>query len=161
MVDYRSSIEEEVSAQWIEGLAIDEINMEESGIVRMNEYLAPASLLEEASIDFMNQLKDYLELYVAKFNEYRGDKNSGAQIKIFKISNTINDFMLFRNSLRLILCRKSHDIITITLGEKEPQKIIAHIGPFNNISWQYESDYVDIKSLTRHYFSQFVVNSTH
>ena len=108
----------------------------------------------------MNQLKDYLELYVAKFNEYRGSKHSGSQIKIFKISNTVNDFMLFRNSLRLIFNRKAYDLITITLGDKEPEKIMAHIGPFNNISWKYQGEDIDIRALTRHYLSQFIVSST-
>ncbi len=156
----KSTLEEEASTKWIEGLALDEINMEESGIVHMNEYLGPASLLEEASIDFMNQLKDYLEYYVAKFNEYRGSNNSGSQIKMFKISNTVNDFMLFRNSLRLIFNRKSHELVTITLGDTEPQKIKAHIGPFNNISWKYKEDNIDIRAMTRHYLSQFIVSST-
>jgi hypothetical protein len=33
---------------WIEGLALDEINMDESGIVNINGHLNPELLLEES-----------------------------------------------------------------------------------------------------------------
>jgi hypothetical protein len=95
-----------INYEWIESLALEEINMDESGIVNINGHLNPALLLEESSIQFMNDLRDRFEAYITKFNEYRGRNNSQSSIKMFKISNTVNDFMLFRNSLRLILVRK-------------------------------------------------------
>ena len=151
---------EETSTKWIEGLALDEINMEESGIVHMNEHIGRAYLLEEASIDFMDRLKDHLEFYSAKFNEYRGGVHSENRIKIFKISNTVNDFMLFRNSLRLIFNRKACDVITVTSSLfEDPHEITATVGPFNQITWKFQGEPVAVKALTRHYFSQFTVGS--
>ena len=41
---------QEVSTTWIESLALDELNMEESGIVNFNEHLNPIHYLEESSI---------------------------------------------------------------------------------------------------------------
>ena len=177
-MDGEYSITEGTSTKWIEGLALDEINMEESGIVHINEHLSPEALLEEASIEFMDELKDHFEFFTAKFNEYRGRHLSGGQIKIFKISNTVNDFMLFRHSLRLILSRKACDLITVGFvasgkelfaprlregdGGKSPEgphEIKAHLGPFNNISWNFSGERVDIKALCRHYFCEFIVNS--
>ena len=167
----------EESTKWIESLALDEINMEESGIVHINEHLSLSCLLEEASIEFMDELKDHCELYAAKFNEYRGNKNAGSQIKIFKIAGTVNDFMLFRNSLRLIFTRKSNDLITIgfisggqdlfasrtdkndAFGTKSAHEIVAHVGPFNDISWKFKDEPFDVKALVRHYISEFIVNS--
>ena len=162
---------------WIEGLALDEINMDESGIVNINGHLNPELLLEESSISFMNDLRDRFEAYTAKFNEQRARNQSNATIKLFKISNTVNDFMLFRNSLRLIFARKSFDVISIgflangkdiygarlsfndQFGSTNIHEIRAHLGPFNKITWRFNNEVVDVDALVRHYLTEFIVNS--
>ncbi|MEI8346205.1 MAG: hypothetical protein WCG27_01970 [Pseudomonadota bacterium] len=167
---------QEVSTSWIETLAMDELNMDESGVVSFEEHLNPIHFLEESSIKFVDALRDRLEFYVTKFNEYRGGHRNEAQIKTFKISNTINDFMLFRNSLRLIFNRKSNDTISIGFltgtGELVPARINAvkssveeiheikaHVGPFNNISWRFHGEVVEIDALVRFYLTEFIYNS--
>jgi hypothetical protein len=165
------------NASWIEQLAIEEINMDESGIVHINDHLNPAAFLEESSIRFMDMVRDRFELYSARFNEYRGGAARGAQIKIFKISNTVNDFMLFRNSLRLVITRKANDLITISFlgqgkdyyspragaedsfGATTAHEIRAHIGAFNKITWRFQGEPVDIEAMTKHYISEFIRNS--
>ena len=166
----------EIHTSWIENLAIEEINMEESGTVRINDHLTPNALLEQSSIDFMDTLRDRCDVYVTKFNEYRGTpEGQGQQIRIFKISNTVNDFMLFRNSLRLIIARKADDVVSIGFlsGTKEvfparmeqrdktqrTHDILAHIGPFHNISWRFNGEPVNVDSLVRYYLSEFIRNS--
>ena len=166
-----------LSTDWIESLAFDEINMDEAGVVDFNNHLDPQSFLEEESIKFMNQIRDLFEVYITKFNELRGGPDSGAQIKIFKISNTVNDFMIFRNSLRLIFSRKASDLVTINLlangkdifaprvTSSHQQTGISHheisaiIGPFNSIKWKFQGEEVDIKSMVRHYLEEFIKNS--
>ncbi len=161
----------EVSTKWIENLALEEINMDESGVVSFNDHLNPAFQLEESSINFMNKLRDLFEIYVHKFNEYRGENNT---IKIFKIANTINDFMVYRNSLRLIFARKADDLISVGFlangkdifsarvndgqshGAAQLHEIRAHIGPFNQITWRFENEEVDCDALVRHYLSEFI-----
>lgn len=173
----KQNTDNEISTKWIENLALEEINMEESGIISMNDHLDPSLLLEESSIDFMDSVRDRFEIYVNKFNQYRGNSKSNALIKIFKISNTVNDFMLFRNSLRLIIARQSFDLITIgllangkdlfaarlnsddTFGGNQVHEIRAHLGPFNNISWRFSGEEVNVDSLVRHYLSEFIRNS--
>lgn len=167
-----------ISYEWIESLALDEINMDESGIVNINGHLNPSLLLEEASILFMNDLRDRFEAYITKFNEYRGRSNSHAAIKIFKISNTVNDFMLFRNSLRLIIARKANDVISIgflangkdiygarlsfndQFGSTTIHEIRAHLGAFNKITWRFNNEIVDTDALVRHYLTEFIINSS-
>ena len=100
------NLENITNTQWIENLAFEELNMDESGVVEFNNHLSTDLVLEEESIKFMDKLKGLFEFYITKFNECRGGIDSGASIKIFKISNTVNDFMLFRNSLRLVFSRK-------------------------------------------------------
>lgn len=163
----------EVSTKWIENLALEEINMEKSGIVSFNDHLNPIYQLEESSIDFMNQLRDLFEIYVHKFNEYRGGENGNA-IKIFKIANTVNDFMLYRNSLRLIFARRADDLISIGFlsngkeifsarthegqshGEATTHEIRAHIGPFNKITWKFANEEVEVDALAKHYLAEFI-----
>ena len=162
---------------WVENLALDEINMEESGIVHMNEHLDPVHFLEESSIEFMNNLRDRFEILVTKFNEYRGLGPNNPTIKIFKISNTVNDFMLFRNSLRLIIARKAQDLISIgflstsgtvfapRINGKAPMQqgtsheIKAHIGVFNKITWNFSGEPVHMDAMVKHYLSEFIRNS--
>lgn len=167
-----------LKTDWIENLALEEINMDETGVIHMNDHLSPVYLLEESSIQFMDRLRERIELYVDKFNEFRGTKGSGSQIKFFKISNTINDFMLFRNSLRLVFARKANDVVSIgfltsgkdvfaaRLSEQDlrqsisPHEIRAHIGPFNKITWQFQGEEVDVDALVKHYLSEFIRNSS-
>lgn len=165
---------ETLSTKWIEKLALNEINMEHSGIIDLDTHLNTESILEESSIEFMNQLRDLFEIYTTKFNELRCSKNRNGKIRIFKISNTVNDFILFRNSLRLSFSKKSNDLIHIgliangkdlygtRLAKEEitaAHKIKAHIGPFNTISWLFQGEAVEIKTLVKHYFSEFVIQS--
>lgn len=166
----------QVSTKWIENLALEEINMEESGVVNFAEHLNPSRLLEESSIELMETLRERFEIYLTKFNEYRGDRANSGLIKIFKISNTINDFMLFRNSLKLVIARRSPDVISIGFlsnsgglfaarmnyeenATSKLHEIKAHVGPFNNITWKFHGENVEIDSLVRHYLTEFVRHS--
>jgi hypothetical protein len=162
---------------WIENLAMDEINMDESGMVNINGHLNPSLLLEESSIEIMNNIRDQFEAYMSKFNEHRGRNHSSAAIKLFKISNTVNDFMLFRNSLRLVFARKANDIISIgflangkdiygarlsfneQFGSTTIHEIKAHMGPFNKITWRFNNEEIDFEAMVRHYLTEFIVNS--
>ncbi|MBT3235450.1 MAG: hypothetical protein HN353_05835 [Bdellovibrionales bacterium] len=165
-----------ISTSWIETLALEELNMDESGVVHIDDHLDPSDLLEEDSIRFMNSIRDRMELLVERFNQHRGGKQSEASVKIFKISNTVNDFMLFRNALRLVFARKSVDVISIGFLDKggvlipansrktnsellSPHEIRAEIGPFNKIRWNFSGERVDLDALTRYYLSAFIRNS--
>ena len=173
-----SLVKKNVNTDWIENLALEEINMDETGVIHMNDHLSPLYLLEESSIQFMDALREKIELFIDKFNEHRGHKNSSHKIKFFKISNTINDFMLFRNSLRLVVARKANDVISVgflssgkdvfaaRLSEQDlrqsaaPHEIRAHIGPFNKITWKFQGEKVDMDALVKHYLSEFIRNSS-
>jgi hypothetical protein len=166
-----------ISTRWIENLALEEINMEESGVIHFNDHLDPKVKLEESSIELMDDLRELFEIYVTKFNELRVSQKAGSkQIKIFKISNTVNDFILYRNSLKLVFNRKDSDVILIgfmtntgnyvparinkvqTTG-KEIHEIKAHIGAFNKITWMFEDQAVEIDALVKHYLTEFITQS--
>jgi hypothetical protein len=166
-----------INTNWLETLALEEINMEESGVINFNEHLTPERILEESSIEFMSSLRDLFEIYATKFNEFRSSQSStNAQIKIFKISNTVNDFMLYRNSLKLVVARRSVDVITIGFlsnagglfsarlnNEKgsinSVHEIQANVGPFGEVSWRFKGEPVDQEALVRHYLTEFIKHS--
>ncbi len=156
--------ENENSISWIENLALEELNMTQSGVITMHNHLNPNVLFEDSSINLMKILKKNIEICIKKFNQYKKDETS--KIKIFKIANTINDFMLFRNSLRLIFTRISNDkiIIKFMITGKEPinnntYEINASLGAFNKVSWSFQGEPIDIDSLIKHYLSEFIISS--
>lgn len=165
-----------ISTSWIESLALEEINMEESGIINFNEHLNPVQLLEESSIELMESLKERFEIYATKFNEYRSHKDNTRLIKTFKISNTVNDFMLYRNTLKLVVARRAADVITIGFlsnsgglfaarlnfeaqASSQLHEIKAHVSAFNKISWKFNGENVDIDAMARHYLTEFIKHS--
>lgn len=171
------NINEYQNVSWIENLALDEVNMEESGVIRFNDHLNTQQLLEESSLNFVNKLKDRFEFYVSLFNQYRCNKDQSRSIKVFRISNTINDFILFRNSLKLIVARRSFDVVSIGFlsnngglfsarlaNENQSihaiHEIKAHIGPFNNISWRFQGEPVEVEAMVKYYMTEFVKNSS-
>ena len=161
-------------SQWIENLALEELRMDESGIVNFNDHLNTSFFLEESSIQLMDEIKSLTEFYIEKFNNFRGP--TGGQIKLLKISNTVNDFLLFRNSLRLIFVRKNIDLITIgfrsatgqifgpRINEQSaitegPHEIKAEVGAFNQIIWHFLGKEIDVEAMTRHYITEFIRSS--
>jgi hypothetical protein len=158
---------------WIEELALQEVNMDQSGIVHFNHHISPQSLLEESSINMMEEMRELFEVYVHKFNQNILINESQRQIKIYKISGTVNDFMLFRNSLKLILARKSADNISIgflshsgglysaRLNSMTPAENVVHeiqgsLGAFNEVKWRFRGEPVNINALVRHYLTEFI-----
>lgn len=173
-MDYLPQEHKVISTSWIEKLAIEEISMEESGVIQFNDHLNSKALVEESSIKMVDAIRERLEIYVAKFNEYRANRGGG--IRIFKISNTINDFMLFRNSLKFIVARRNYDRISIgflsnsgglfsarlnldTPAQNQAHELTAHLGPFNKIEWKFNNEPVDIDVLARHYLTEFIKHS--
>lgn len=163
-----------ISTNWIENLALEEINMEESGIIQFHDHLDPQSILEESSVKLVDQIRERFEIYVEKFNEFRMATGNG--IRIFKISNTVNDFMLFRNSLKLVVARKSVDLISIgflsnsgglfsarvnkdTPAANAAHEVRAHIGPFNKVTWTFNGERIDVDSMVKHYLGEFIRHS--
>lgn len=166
----------QISTSWIESLALEELNMDESGIVHFEDHLNPVHYLEEESIRFVSQIRDLCEVWVNRFNEYRGRNSDSSQIRLFKIAGTVNDFMLFRNSLRLIFARRANDLISVgflsSSGEIYPAKLFnqaqnvrsaheirAHLGPFNNITWQFAGEPIEIETMVKYYLTEFIRKS--
>ena len=71
----------ETSLAWIEHLALEELNMNESGVISIDDHLNPSALLEDSSIRFMDTLRDKFDFYVTAFRLLNLIKNTGSVVK--------------------------------------------------------------------------------
>ncbi len=170
--------------EWIRDLVLSEQQMEESGLVDMKAGFDPEQLLQSQSLDFLSDLKAAFVESAAAFNQMKGS-NLG-QIKIYGISRTQADFMLFRNGYKLIFSLRQPGLVAIGLhtmtshfipgpirdeDEEEPNKIStsgpqsseellkARWGAFGELKWTYRDHPVNINYLVRYYITRFVRES--
>lgn len=161
---------------WIQNLINEELEAETTGIVHVPSEEDRIQLLDRTSIEKMEDLREQFEFSVNMFNGARAADKPQKAIKLFKIANTVNDFMLYRNSLKLIFARKAVDVITISFFSNqsgfyptatsyfEPPKeyhheLVASLGPFHQVTWTYQNEAIDVESLSRYLFTEFVRNS--
>lgn len=163
--------------QWIKELVLAEQQMEESGVVDFSAGFDPESVLDEETVEFMNDLKAAFIEVSSAFNQLKG--SSVGNIKIYGISKTKADFMLFRNGFKLIFSIKQAGTVSIRFnsigtsflphqmqGTQEPQQnqgedlIKAHWGAFGELKWAYNGSAINLDYLVRYYLSRFVREST-
>lgn len=160
--------------EWIKELVETEQKMEESGIIDVSPTFDQDKNLEGESILFLNRLKDLFIDHTAVYNKMRGATVGG--VKIYGISKTKADFMLFRNGFKLffslrrpgIIAAKIHyhgsDILTSqtealdSMGQED--LIEARLGAFNEVIWTHQEQPVNLEYLGKFYFSRFVKEST-
>lgn len=163
------------SLDWIKELVRAEQQMEEAGVVDMTAGFDPRHELEEATIDFLMDLKLAFVEVSSAFNQMKG---SGlGHIKIYGISKTKADFMLFRNGYKLIFGLKEPGKIQIFQTATNPQFLFqnpgedkgsnpdaqilsAEWGPFGQLTWAYNGQAINMDYLVRYYLSRFVKDST-
>lgn len=157
--------------EWLEKLAKDELRVESSGEFDLYGSFDQISILKEQTPHFLRELRLITQEMANTFNAFRGEKNS---IKVFQITGTEADFMIFRNSLKLVFSMKKPgeiaiNFITVRNGileensgkekSKEGDILKATIGPFNEAHWYFRDHHVDPRSLMKFYFTEFVKNS--
>ena len=159
---------------WIKELIEAEQKMEESGIVDYAPSFDAEKTLEGESILLLHKLKDLLIDSTAIYNKMRGASVGG--IKIYGISRTKADFMLFRNGYKLFFTMKRPGFIAVktqhhgndilsqqhesidSIGHEDV--IEARLGAFNEVIWTHQEQPINVEYLVRHYFSRFVKEST-
>ncbi len=161
---------------WIKELVRAEQKMEESGVVDFGAGFDPAQLLITESIGFLNHLKTAFVEAASGFNQLKG--SAVGRVKIYGISNTHADFMLFRNGFKLIFSLKEPGLIGIRFhyvgaafvqvaaasddGQKIPQEedlLQARWGAFGDLVWTYQEQPIKIDYLVRYYLTRFIRES--
>jgi hypothetical protein len=112
----------------------------------------------------------------SSFNQLKG--STVGRIKIYGISNTHADFMLFRNGFKLIFSLKEPGVLGIRFhyvgagfvqvnaasdnGQKPPSEedvLIARWGAFGDLVWTYQEQPVKTDYLVRYYVTRFIRES--
>jgi hypothetical protein len=164
---------------WIKELVRAEQKMEESGVVDFSFGFDPQNLLVSESMGFLNALKNAFIEASSSFNQLKG--STVGRVKIYGISNTQADFMLFRNGFKLIFSLKEPGVIGIRFhyvgagfvqmpaasdnGMKVPAQaneedvLIARWGAFGDLVWTYQEQAVKTDYLVRYYMTRFIRES--
>lgn len=161
---------------WIKDLVLSEQKMEEDGVVDFSMDYGFGSDLKAESQDFIQEVKATFIETSSVFNQLRS--NNEGSVKIYGISGTEADFMLFRNGFKLIFSVKEPGTLSIrfhNIGPLVPQAsnsdasaanhanealIIATKGPFGELSWKYQGQEVKTPHLAKYYFTRFIKEST-
>lgn len=158
---------------WIKELVLAEQQMEEAGVVDMEAGFDPNRQVEEATLEFITDLKVAFSEAASAFNQMKG--STVGQIRLYGISKTKADFMLFRNGYKLIFSMRQPGAITVTYstaaasyipGTTKPEEnkgvdlLRATWGAFGQLIWTYNDHQINIDHMVRYYMSRFVKDST-
>lgn len=162
---------------WVKQLVDAERQMEETGMVDLSFDPSDSKKLTELTHQYLRDLKEIFVEYATAFNNLKNSPMGG--VKIYGISNTPADFMLFRNGAKLLFCALGPGRIAIGLQHQAPQfglasgasasaqtssgqegAIEAIFGAFGELNWTYQGSKVNPEALVRYYLTRFVKEST-
>jgi hypothetical protein len=154
---------------WIKDLVRAEQQMEESGMIEVTTGFKPEKELYNETLMFLMNLKrDFVDATTA-FNQMKGSPLG--RIKVYSISQTQADFMLFRNGFKLIFAMKQPGTISMTFNraqginpafetsQMDEEYLLAKWGPFGDLVWTYNNQPIKVDYLVKYYTSRFVHES--
>ena len=155
---------------WVHELAKNELNPEANNIFNAVNQFDPKQIIEESTIEFLEELRELFNVFARAFNSYSESNEKFSDIKIYGITNTPADFMLFRNNVKLVFANTAHGIINATFTQhvredtsidptkanRQSQDILAQMGPFLDVSWTYQGERVNPHRLVKYYLVEFV-----
>lgn len=165
---------------WIHELARAEIHPEAEKLLQLGKSFDPQQLVEESTVEFLTQLREYLEEYAKVFNSYSEYGKKFSEVKIYSIAQSPADFMVFRNQVKLVVTNTDHGVIQLTFAHHiqnslsvngygqhthqdegssmmgAPQELIAQLGPFRDVYWTYQGEKVQPEQVAKFYFSEFI-----
>lgn len=161
------------NTDWIKDLVESERKMEETGMIDLSSGIDDSRRLANMTQDFLREIKDLFIEYSSAFNNMK-NAPLGA-VKIYGISNTPADFMLFRNGFKLLFTALAPGRIGIGFHHQGAQApmgasasaaspstdgiIEAVFGAFGEVNWTYNSARVNPEALVRYYMTRFVKES--
>ena len=159
--------------EWVKDLVESERHMEESGIIDLASMPDETRDLKDKTNEFLKIIKDNFIDFSTAFNNLKN--TTIGSVKIYGISNTVADFMLFRNGYKLLFSTTEPGRIAISFQAgsaqflhipNQQQATIGHdefldakYGPFGEMTWAYRGTPVNPEYLVRYYLSRFVRES--
>jgi len=165
---------------WIHSLARGEQNPEADRLLHAaSNGVDPQQRIEEASVDFLTQLREQFTEYCRVFNGYSEAGSRFQEIKVYSVAQTAADFMIYRNQIKLIAQNSAHGVIQVAFSQHQRNglavegqslngnsgtqattthyhEILAQVGPFGDVSWTYQGERVAAAQVARFYFTEFV-----
>ncbi len=158
---------------WIKELVLAEQQMEDAGVVDMEAGFDPNRQVDEATYEFISDLKAAFVEAASAFNQLKG--STLGQIRIYGISKTKADFMLFRNGYKLIVSVRQPGVVTTSYSNAAAQYVPGTVakpddnkgadvlkaswGAFGQLIWTYNEHMINVDYLVRYYMSRFVKDS--
>lgn len=159
----------EVSTRWLKNLVDQEAELLRTGAANLLTHEDQKRAIANSTKEYLWELKEEFTNCVELFNAYRGGANIANAAKIFNVANSSGDFILFRNTLKLVISNPAVGVINMSfisrdrlpMTSKDTQKrsgydLIAQVFPFNDLAWTYHGERVQIKAVVRYMFTEFV-----
>jgi hypothetical protein len=162
-------------SSWLVGLARNEDEIERTGMISYEANEPVEKILKEGTIAFLNHMRALITKYASIFNAHRSEASSA--LKVYGINNTEADFMVFRNSLKLLYSMQRPGVIQISfnlhsggfftsssvtpagIAEQIGDVINAQLGPFNETVWVYQGRKINTPYMIKYHLTKFIQNS--
>ena len=161
-----------IDTTWVGELAKNEINPDAANMFNTLSQLDPRQIIEESSIELLENIRDLFNDYARAFNIYSENNTRYNEAKVYGITNTPADFMLFRNNLKLVFANTAHGIINISFsqhaqtmgvdsaagsqGNTQSKDLIAQTGAFMDVIWTFQGEKINLEKLAKFYFVEFI-----
>jgi hypothetical protein len=101
---------------WIHELARAEIHPDAERLLQLGRAYDPHQMVEEATIDFLTELREHFNEFIRTFNAYSDGGTKFQEMKIYSTAQTAADFMIFRNGVKLIVANTAHGVIQFSFA---------------------------------------------
>lgn len=166
---------------WIHDLARAEIHPDAERLLQLDGGTDPQQQVEESTIDFLSELREYSAEYARVFNAFAENGSKFQEAKVYSVAQTAADFMIFRNQVKLVVANTAHGVIQIAFaqhsrgtinvdgqminqpmqgqhvpGASPSQDLLAQVGPFRDVHWTFQGERVTPEQVAKAYFAEFV-----
>jgi len=158
---------------WIKDLILEEQDMEATGMITPSGSHFSEQFVETETLEFLKELKTIYITLCKQYNDFKG--SAGGHIKVYGISGTLTDFMLFKNNFKLVfsynapgfISIKSNRMSAVSLPGQESTEDAGSIqgmleakrGIYDNLVWTYKDQDVALDPMCKYFLTKFVRES--
>lgn len=152
---------------WATQLAFHERRLEKEGTADYGVPYRRQELLAEKTKEYARILQHTFRKHVEHFNQAR--KSAAHAIHIYKISRSDEDFLMYRNGVKLIVSAQRAGRISLSfnqfiapLAQTDKHSHIeleAVWGPFDQLFWTYKGERVQLMDVVRYFISEIAFQS--
>ena len=168
---------------WLHELARAEVHPDAEKLLNLGKAFDPQQLIEESSVDFLMEMREYFNIYARTFNGFSENGSRFQEAKVYSVAQSAADFMVFRNQVKLVVSNIAHGVIQISFaqhvrgtvaidGQTQPSgaatsvaqqnsgnqifDLMAQMGPFRDVFWTFQGEKVSPEQVSKFFFGEFV-----